>query len=186
MLQSLPITLVLLFHKVDDVIFGDDYIDSGLLSESKFLNSLGWVVLVDENTTSKGYLLGKVTKMEQGVLNKVSIIRKNSINAAFKLFHKLNWGLSRHLFFLIQNKLSLGYKNILPFLDHCGLFLSQQWNNIEKVLTDGSERGFRLPLELTDNKECNLEFCLGDPELVDFGFLCICFLHSLWNLDYFL
>ena len=52
MLQSLPITLVLLFHKVDDVIFGDDDIDSGLLSESKLLNSLSRVVLVDENTTS--------------------------------------------------------------------------------------------------------------------------------------
>ena len=90
MLQSLPITLVLLFHKVDDVIFGDYDIDSGLLSESKLLNSLSRVVLVDENTTSKGYFFCKVTKMEQGALDEVSIIRKNSINIALKFFHKLN------------------------------------------------------------------------------------------------
>jgi hypothetical protein len=90
MLQSLPITLVLLFDKVDDVIFGDYHINSGLLSESKLLNSLGRVVLADENTTSLRYFFGKVTKMEQCALNEVSIIRKNGINVAIKFLHKLN------------------------------------------------------------------------------------------------
>ena len=64
MLQCLPVSFILLLDKVDDVVFGNGDVESGLLTEGELLNSLGRVVLVDENTTSLGYFLGEVTKVK--------------------------------------------------------------------------------------------------------------------------
>ena len=139
MLQCLPVSFILLLDKFDDVVFRNGDVESGLLTEGELLNSLGRVVLVDENTTSLGYFLGEVTKVKQGVLNELAIVCKNGVKAILKSQDIINRVQAGYFLFLFQGKLGFGSENIIPFLNHSWLFLFQDIDYLNKISTDLSE-----------------------------------------------